>query len=46
MISFKQYLEGVRGIDTSWEDGDVKVNIQQILNYLDSNNTPIQKFLS
>ncbi len=32
-----------KGLDTSWEDGDIKVTIKDIIKYLDTNNIHDQK---
>jgi len=31
-----------KGLDTSWEDGDLKVTIKEVLKYLDDNDVPVK----
>ena len=31
-----------KGLDTSWEDGDLKVTIKDVLKYLDDNDVPVK----
>jgi hydrogenase maturation factor HypE len=31
------------GMDTYWQDGDIKVTIKDVIKYLDSNNTPVKE---
>ena len=35
--------EEKKGLDTSWEDGDLKVTIKEVLKYLDDNDVPVKK---
>ena len=35
--------EEVKGLDTSWEDGDLKVTIKEVLKYLDDNDVPVKE---
>ena len=35
-------MENAIGMDTSWEDGDVKVTIGDIVKYLDDNKIPVK----
>jgi hypothetical protein len=35
MISFKQYIAEQTGLDTTWQDGDVKISIQDVLKMTD-----------
>jgi hypothetical protein len=32
-----------KGLDTSWEDGDIKVTIKEVLKYLDDNEVPVKE---
>jgi len=34
--------EEKKGLDTSWEDGDLKVTIKEVLKYLDDNDVPVK----
>ena len=36
-------IENAIGMDTSWEDGDKKVTIKDVIKYLDSINAPIKE---
>ena len=35
--------EEAKGLDTSWEDGDLKVTIKEVLKYLDDNDVPVKE---
>ena len=35
-------LENAEGMNTSWEDGDIKVTIKEVIKYLDDNNVPVK----
>ena len=35
--------EEVKGLDTSWEDGDIKVTIKEVLKYLDDNKVTVEE---
>ena len=35
MISFKQYIAEQTGLDTTWQDGDVKISIKDVLKIAD-----------
>jgi len=37
-----QILESVEGMDTFWQDGDVKVTIKDVIKYLDENDIPVK----
>ncbi len=35
--------EEAKGLDTSWEDGDIKVTIKEVLKYLDDNKVTVEE---
>ena len=35
-------LEDAKGMNTYWEDGDKKVTIKEVIEYLDENNVPVK----
>jgi len=35
--------EGAKGLDTSWEDGDIKVTIKEVLKYLNDNKVTVEE---
>lgn len=35
-------LENAEGMNTSWQDGDIKVTIKEVIKYLDNNSVPVK----